>query len=131
MQKVNGIGGIFFKSKDPGETARWYEKCLGIQAETWGDSRGTAFEWRHKEDPERPGFSVWSIFPDSTSYFGPDDATFMINYRVADLDAMLEQLRDAGATLAGEPVEEYNGRFAWVMDPDGRKIELWEPAPGH
>jgi len=131
MQKVTGIGGVFFKAKDPEATSRWYADNLGIPVQAWGDCRGATFEWRHKEAPDRPGVTVWSIFPESTDYFGQDGPHLMINYRVEDLDAMLAQLREAGAEPVGEIVEEFNGRFGWVRDPDGRRIELWEPAAGY
>lgn len=124
MKRVTGIGGIFFKSEDPTRLREWYREHLGIESE--GDS-GASFHWREADDPEQKGFTVWSAFPANTRYFDPSKAPFMINYRVANLDWLLQQLRAEGVE-ADPRVEEYDyGRFAWIMDPDGNRIELWEP----
>jgi predicted enzyme related to lactoylglutathione lyase len=126
MKRVTGIGGIFFKSNDPQRLRDWYREHLGIESE--GDS-GASFHWREADDPEQKGLTVWSAFPAETSYFDPSKAPFMINYRVADLDWLLQQLRAEGVEVDPR-VEEYEyGRFAWVMDPEGNRIELWEPPP--
>jgi predicted enzyme related to lactoylglutathione lyase len=122
MEHVTGIGGIFFKSLDPARLAAWYHEHLGIPVE---DGHAD-FEWREKDRPEAIGRTVWSVFPTNTDYFGPSSAPFMINYRVANLDRMLEQLRRGGITIL--KVEDYDyGRFAWITDPDGNRLELWEP----
>jgi predicted enzyme related to lactoylglutathione lyase len=122
MEQVTGIGGVFFKARDPGRMAAWYREHLGIRAE---DGHAD-FAWREKDRPEEIGRTVWSIFPDDTDSFGPSRSPFMINYRVANLDRMLEQLRSSG--VAVENVEDCGyGRFAWITDLEGNRIELWEP----
>ena len=124
MKRVTGIGGIFFKAKDPTRLHDWYHAHLGIAPRADGT---VAFEWREKDEPDRVGFTVWSPFPHDTRYFDPSAAPFMINYRVADLDALLAKLRAEGVDVE-DRVEEYEyGRFGWVMDPEGNRIELWEP----
>jgi predicted enzyme related to lactoylglutathione lyase len=124
MERVTGIGGIFFKAEDPEKMKAWYQKHLGVMAEKDGY---VAFQWREANDPDRIGCTVWSLFPGDTKYFDPSPAPFMINYRVADLDALLAQLREEGVQVE-DRIEEYEyGRFAWVMDPEGNRIELWEP----
>ena len=122
MERVNGIGGVFFKARDPKKMAAWYRDHLGIQ------SRGgyADFLWREKDQPDQIGHTAWALFPTNTSYFGSSAAPMMINYRVASLERMLAQLRRAG--VAVEKVEDQDyGRFAWIMDPEGNRIELWEP----
>ncbi len=124
MKKVTGIGGVFFKAEDPKALKDWYARHLGV---FMPNPYGGLFEWREKEDPERMGHTVWNPFPADTNYFAPSEKTFMINFRVADLEALLEELRAAGVEVVGEmEVYEY-GKFAWVLDPEGNKIELWEP----
>lgn len=121
-EKVTGIGGIFFKVRDPGRMAAWYRRHLGIDAE---DGHAD-FPWRQYERPDELGRTVWSLFPADTDYLGPSGCAFMINYRVANLERMLAQLRAAGVTV--EKVESHDyGRFAWITDPEGNRIELWEP----
>jgi len=122
MERVTGIGGIFFKSDDPAKLCRWYQKHLGIQAEP---PHGTMFEW--KQNDGRPGGTAWSIFPRDTKYFDPSRVPFMVNYRVDDLDALLEALRAEGVWIDPKREDSDYGRFAWIMDPDGNRIELWEP----
>jgi predicted enzyme related to lactoylglutathione lyase len=122
MEKVTGIGGVFFKAQDPARLAGWYREHLGIQTE---DGHAD-FPWREKDHPEQVGRTVWSIFPADTDYFGSSRMPFMINYRVSNLDRMLDQLRSGGVIV--EKVEDYDyGRFAWITDPEGHRIELWEP----
>lgn len=124
MKRVTGIGGIFFKTKDKAKTLEWYKTHLGINAQDWG----TSFDWLEKDDPKKEGSTAWSPFKDSTDYFAPSDKPFMINYRVENLDELLRQLRKEGVTVVGEPmVQEGIGKFGWIMDPEGNKIELWEP----
>lgn len=126
MARVTGIGGIFFKARDPDALKAWYDARLGVTTDR--QESGATFRWRDAEDPAREGFTVWSVFPADTQYFGESDQPFMINYRVDDLDGLLASLRAAGVEIAGE-IEEYEyGRFAWVYDPEGNRIELWEPA---
>ncbi len=124
MKRVTGIGGIFFKSEQPEALRAWYQNHLGIPA----DKHGAIFTWREEDHPERSGMTVWSVFSRDSSCFGSSPAPFMINYRVEDLDALLEQLRSEGVTIE-EKQENYEyGRFAWIIDPDGNRIELWEPS---
>ena len=121
-EKVTGIGGIFFRARDPARMSAWYRNHLGICAK---DGHAD-FLWREQERPDELGRTVWAIFPADTEYFGPSRPTFMINYRVSNLDRMLAQLRQSG--VAVEKVEDYDyGRFAWITDPEGNRIELWEP----
>lgn len=123
MERVTGIGGIFFKTKNPKNLRTWYEEHLGIKC----GEHGTEFYWREKDNAERIGLTVWSPFPDNTKYFDPSPSSFMINYRVADLKQLIEQLKNEGVTIAGDLEEHEYGKFAWIIDPDGNKIELWEP----
>lgn len=125
MASITGIGGIFFKVDDPDATRAWYRDHLGIGTSDYG---GWSFRWRALNDADRVGRTEWGPFPADTDYFAPSDAPFMVNYRVDDLDALLEQLDAQDIERVGE-VESYSyGRFAWILDPNGLKVELWEPA---
>lgn len=124
-EKITGIGGVFFKSKDPKATAAWYSKNLGVSLEA--DATFGFFFWKDLDHPERTARTVWTSFPADTDYFQPGASEFMVNYRVRDLDAMLAQLRAGGVQIVGKTLDEPYGRFAWIMDPDGRKVELWQP----
>ena len=122
MKRVTGIGGIFFKSKDPDALREWYRKHLGIESESWG----ATFQWR--DDPRAAsGYTAWSVMPETTKYFDPSHKPFMINFRVADLASLLAQLRTEGVTVDDKMEESEFGNFGWIMDPDGNRIELWEP----
>lgn len=124
---VTGIGGVFFKAKDaPGLTA-WYREHLDLPA---GDETFAIFPWRQHDDPESPGATVWSAFPEDTEYFGPEDQQWMVNYRVDDLEAILARLAAAGVRVAEEREESEYGRFGWVFDSEGNRVELWEPPAG-
>jgi predicted enzyme related to lactoylglutathione lyase len=123
MKRVTGIGGIFFKAEQPEALRAWYQEHLGIP----NDKHGAMFWWREDEHPDRRGMTIWSIFDRESSYFDPSAAPFMINYRVDDLDALLEQLRDEGVTIDPKRENFEYGRFAWIIDPAGNRIELWEP----
>ncbi len=123
MKRVTGIGGIFFKAENPKKLYEWYEKHLGIKSDP--NAGGAMLHWREDENPERRGTTVWAIFKKDTQYFGPSGAPFMLNYRVDDLDGLLEALKAEGVESKRED-SDY-GRFAWVTDPEGNKIELWEP----
>ena len=124
MKRVTGLGGIFFKSRDSNETVSWYRKHLGIESEDWG---GFAFQWREKEMPEELGYTVWSAFPEDTKYFDPGENSFMVNFRVHDLEKLISDLRTEGVEIVGKIEEHPNGKFAWILDLEGRKIELWQP----
>ena len=122
MERVTGIGGVFLKAQDPAALSAWYRNHLGMCQE----NEHTDFEWREKDRPDQVGQTVWSLFKADTDYFGTNSKQFMLNYRVANLDRMLAQLRQNGITV--EKVEDYDyGRFAWITDPEGNRIELWEP----
>lgn len=124
-EKVTGIGGVFFKAKDPKATAAWYAKHLGVPVLTEeGRTTEATFLWKEADAPHTSARTVWSVFPADSNYY---DADFMINYRVRDLDALLAQLKAAGVPMVGEPESYPFGKFAWVTDPDGRKVELWQP----
>lgn len=122
MEKVTGIGGVFFKVSDPAQMAAWYRENLGIESQ---DGHAD-FAWRESDRPEKVGRTVWSLFPTDSDYFGPSRQTAMTNYRVTNLDRMLSQLRNNGVKI--DKTEDYDyGRFAWITDPEGNRIELWEP----
>ena len=124
MARVTGIGGVFFKSKGEGaDLAAWYAKHLGITLESWG---GAILRWTDDEAKDG-GLTVWTVADAGTEWFRPSDAPFMINYRVDDLDGMLAQLRASDVEIVGGPESHENGKFAWIMDPDGNKVELWQP----
>jgi catechol 2,3-dioxygenase-like lactoylglutathione lyase family enzyme len=122
--RVLGIGGIFFKAADQAKTREWYAKHLGLVDK----GGGVMLPWREHDDPQKEHVTVWTTFPSNTKYFGPGQATFMINYIVDDLDAMLERLQKEGVKIDPKRMDESYGRFAWIYDPDGNKIEVWEPS---
>lgn len=121
---VTGIGGVFFKSRDTQRLRAWYSEHLGIES----GSHGVTFHWRESDKPNSSGFTVWSVFPEDTEYFGPGAQDLMINYRVKDLDVLLAKLRSQGVHEVREQEEYDYGRFAWILDADGHRVELWEPA---
>ena len=127
MKRVTGIGGIFFKARDPESLRAWYREHLGLDIQDWG---GMAFSWHEPEKPELHGVTVWTIFSPDSKYFDPSPAPFMINYRVTDLMALLDLLRKEGCTVDEKTDTSEFGKFGWVMDPEGNRIELWEPPPG-
>ena len=121
--KVTGIGGIFFKTSDPHKVKEWYSKNLGLVT----DQYGSPFEFRNANNPEEINYLQWSPFTDDTSYFKPSDKDFMINYRVQNIEGLVEKLKSAGVTICDE-IETFDyGKFVHIMDLDGNKIELWEP----
>lgn len=123
MKRVKGIGGIFFKSKDPQATNDWYSQHLGLKTNPYG----SMFEYRESENPEKKAYTQWSPFAQDTSYFEPAKNEFMINYRVEDLEKLVTELRKEGVTICDDiAVFEY-GKFVHILDNEGRKIELWEP----
>ncbi|MCP5270128.1 MAG: VOC family protein [Burkholderiaceae bacterium] len=127
MKRVTGIGGVFFKANDPKALAEWYRKHLGLEVEEWG---GVAFRWKTADNPTGTGSTVWSPFKDDTTYFAPSTASFMVNYRVQDLHAVLSALREEGCSVEDKVEESEYGKFGWVMDPEGNKLELWQPPEG-
>ena len=126
MKRVTGIGGVFFKARDPKALGAWYRTHLGIGVEDWG---GAAFRWKGPDNPDGIGTTVWSPFAADTSYFAPSSAPFMINYIVDDIDALLDRLKQEGVKIDPKRMDESYGRFAWIYDSDGNKIELWQPLP--
>ena len=121
--RVTGIGGIFFKARDPKALGEWYRDHLALPIQ----ESVALFTWRGGKDGKVRGHTVWSIFPAETKYFGQDGASFMINYRVKDLDSVMAALRKEGVEIAGKIEESEYGRFGWITDPEGNRIELWEP----
>jgi predicted enzyme related to lactoylglutathione lyase len=123
MKRVTGIGGIFFKSKDPQQIKEWYKTHLGFDTDQWG----TNFEWRQGADPTQKGFTQWSPFTETTEYFAPSQKEFMINYRVENLEALVAVLKQEGVTVLDEIEAFEYGKFVHLLDGEGNKIELWEP----
>lgn len=121
MEQVTGIGGVFLRAGEASSLRDWYVKHLGIDMAEWG---GKPFEWT------AGGHTIWALFDRDTEYFGRPDQTFMVNYRVANLDAMLAQLRAGGVEVIEGVQESEQGRFGWAVDPEGTRFELWEPAAG-
>lgn len=119
--RITGIGGIFFRSKDPKALAAWYRDVLGLPIESWG---GAALPY---DAPGHPPVLVWNAFPDNSDYFAPSARPFMLNFAVDDLDAFLARLKAKGVAVLKRDDSDPNGRFAWILDPDGTKIELWQP----
>lgn len=122
-KKVTSIGGIFFKCKDPKKVREWYAKHLGFSVNQYG----AVFEWRHGADSSQKGFTQWSPFNEKTKYFEPSVKEFMINYRVENLESLLEQLRKDSVTITDKIETAEYGKFVHIMDIEGNKIELWEP----
>ena len=127
MQRVTGIGGIFIKAENPEQLREWYRQHLGIAIEDWG---GTAFRWSGPDNPQGVGTTVWSLFAGDSEYFAPSRARFMVNFRVADLHALLAALRAEGCEVDAKVEESEFGKFGWVMDPEGNRVELWQPPQG-
>jgi len=124
MKKVTGIGGIFFKCKDPKAVNEWYKTHLGFETTPYG----TSFEWRDIDDNSKKGLTQWNPFPETTKYFDPSEKEFMINYRVENLEALVEELKKQNVTIV-DKIETYDyGKFVHILDLEGNKIELWEPA---
>ena len=127
MNRVTGIGGVFFQAKDPTALRAWYETHLGIDIEAWG---GVVFSWADAAGNPMKGTTVWSIFAAGAGKFAPGKAQFMINYRVDDLSALLAALRAEGCHVLEKTEDSEYGKFGWVIDPEGNKVELWQPPPG-
>jgi len=126
MKRVTGIGGIFFKAKDAPSLRAWYKRHLGIDVQVWG---GAAFNWTNAEGKPVAGTTVWLIDPQESNHFAPSSASFMVNYRVEDLHALVKALKEEGCNVLEKIDESEYGKFAWVIDPEGNKVELWQPPP--
>jgi predicted enzyme related to lactoylglutathione lyase len=124
MKRVTGLGGIFFKSESPKDLMAWYKEHLGIQPDEYG---GSTFEWLEKDNPKRTGMTVFNAFKQDTNYFDPASVPYMFNFRVEDVRALVEQLKQEGVQVVGEVQDTEYGKFGWILDPEGRKIELWQP----
>ncbi len=125
--RILGIGGIFFKSANRDQMREWYSKHLGLTDK----GGGMMLPWRQHDDVQKEQVTVWSLFPASTDYFGPANPQFMVNYIVDDLDALLDRLKQEGVKIDPKRMEESYGKFAWIYDPDGNKIEFWQPTAKH
>jgi len=125
MKRVTGLGGVFFKTKDPKQIKEWYQTHLGMKMDDYGFS----FRWHEVDKPEakEPATTAWSPFKEDTKYFSPSEKPFMFNYRVENLVELLKVLKEEGVEIVGEMQDYPYGKFGWIMDPDGNKIELWEP----
>lgn len=124
-KRVTGIGGIFIRVADPQKLGEWYAKHLGIELEAGGDT--SVFRWRHmNEQAAGHGATVWALFPPDSDYLGGTDAPVMVNYRVDDLARVIEDLRSEGIEIEKEITDTLHGRFAWIRDPEGHRIELWQ-----
>jgi predicted enzyme related to lactoylglutathione lyase len=127
LKRVTGIGGIFFKAKDAPALRAWYKRHLAIDVQDWG---GTAFTWTDADGLPTAGMTIWSVSPEESKQFAPSTAPFMINYRVEDLHALVSALKAEGCNVLDKIDESAYGKFAWVIDPEGNKVELWEPPAG-
>jgi predicted enzyme related to lactoylglutathione lyase len=127
LKRVTGIGGVFIKSGNPEALKDWYRTHLGMDIQAWG---GMAFQWSTPENPNPNGTTVWSVLAESSPYFDPRPSKFMVNYRVDDIPAVLDVLRSEGCDVDVKTEESEFGKFGWVMDPDGNRVELWEPPLG-
>ncbi|MFN8250755.1 MAG: VOC family protein [Ferruginibacter sp.] len=123
MKKITGIGGVFFKCKDPQKVTEWYHQHLGLQTNPYG----ATFEWYEGDNSTKKAQTQWTPFPETTKYFEPSGKDFMINYRVENLEALVEALKKEGVTIV-DKIETYDyGKFVHILDPEGNKIQLWEP----
>ena len=124
MEKVVGLGGPFIKADDPKELAAWYEKYLGI---SFNGATYTDWQFTNNDGSKKQGYNVLPFFKKDAAYFAPSEKQVMINFIVKDLFALIAVLKEEGVTMAGEPIDEAYGKFGWIIDPEGNKIELWEP----
>jgi len=127
MKRVTGIGGVFFQARDPAALQAWYKRHLGIDVQAWGS---TAFRWTDAAGNPVAGSTIWSVGSADGDHFAPGKAPFMINYRVADLESLLEALRSEGCNVLEKTDDSEFGKFGWVIDPEGNKVELWQPPDG-
>jgi hypothetical protein len=123
--RILGIGGVFFKSANRDQMREWYARHLGLADK----GEGVMLPWREHDDPQKEHMTVWTVFPSSSHYFDPSPAPFMINYIVDDMDALLDRLKQESVKIDAKRMDESYGRFAWIYDSDGNKIELWQPTP--
>lgn len=123
MQKITGIGGVFFKAQDPASLMAWYKEHLGLEFA----NGSLIFTWNNPEPPAEPGSTVFAFFKSTSAYFQPSDKPYMINFRVSDLAGLLQELKGKGVTIVGDMEEHEYGKFGWIVDPENNKIELWEP----
>lgn len=127
MKRVTGIGGIFFHAKDPVALRAWYKRHLGIDVQEWG---GAAFTWTDEAGKPTGGTTIWSVGAHDNNHFAPGTASFMVNYRVEDLASLLQALKDEGCHVLEKTDDSEYGKFGWVIDPEGNKVELWQPPSG-
>ena len=127
MKRVTGIGGVFFKAKDAPALRDWYKRHLGIDVQNWG---GAAFSWTDADGKPTGGMTVWCIAKEDGAQFVPSTAPFMVNYRVDDVHALIAALREEGCNVLEKVEDTEYGKFGWVIDPEGNKVELWEPPAG-
>ncbi|PMQ07953.1 VOC family protein [Janthinobacterium sp. AD80] len=127
MKRVTGIGGIFFHAHDPAALRAWYQRHLGLDVQPWG---GAAFTWADADGKPTGGTTIWSVSAPDSEQFAPGKAAFMVNYRVDNLDALLQALRDEGCNVLDKAPDSEYGQFGWVIDPEGNKVELWQPPAG-
>jgi predicted enzyme related to lactoylglutathione lyase len=127
MKRVTGIGGIFFKARDAVALRAWYARHLGIEVQDWG---GAAFRWADEQGHAVSGTTIWTVSDAGGDDFAPSTSSFMVNYRVADLHALLQALRSEGCNVLDKTEESEFGKFGWVIDPEGNKVELWQPPSG-
>jgi len=124
MERVIGLGGPFIKAKDPKGLAAWYEQHLGI---SFNGGAYTVFPFQNEDGSKKKGYNVFSFFKEDNEYFAPSTKEVMLNFIVKDLFALLDVLKEEGVTIVGDPMDEEYGKFGWIMDPEGNKIELWQP----
>ncbi len=127
MKRVTGIGGIFFTAKDPDALCAWYKTHLGIDVQEWG---GAAFRWTDESGTPIAGTTAWCVGGADSDQFAPSTSPFMVNYRVADVENLLKALRAEGCNVLDNTDDSEFGKFGWVMDPEGNKVELWQPPEG-
>jgi predicted enzyme related to lactoylglutathione lyase len=127
VKRVTGIGGIFFKAKDARALQAWYKRHLGIDVQAWG---GAAFDWVDSDGKPTGGTTAWLVCPEESDQFAPSEAAFMVNYRVEDVRALVAALKTEGCHVLDRIDESEYGKFAWVIDPEGNKVELWQPPAG-
>lgn len=121
--KITGIGGVFFKCKDPQAMRKWFHEKFGLS----DDKYGHPFLWKKHDSANKNGYTVWNPFDDNSDYFKPSKQKYMINYRVENLQELIEELRESGVTIVGDIQSFEYGKFGWILDPEGNKMELWEP----